>query len=117
MATFQLRQNFKANYGMVSPMIRSDIIEKINNGIVVSLFEIPPAGIKADWTHKKHYPENEIPTRIYLLSGGKIENMHQTYMRKYGEISWEDFRNYTRELIRQGIMIEMCEFMSVDRCN
>ena len=104
METIQLRQNFKANYGMVSPIIRSDIIEKINNGKFVSLFEIPPAGIKADWNHKKHYPENEIPTRIYLLGGGNIENMHQKYMRKYGEIPFKDFRNYTRELIRQGIM-------------
>ena len=105
----QIRQNFKATHFMVSPLRRSDIIEKINNGSFVPLFEIPTAGIKGQWLHKRHNPENEIPTRIYLLGGGKIQHMHQTYMRKYGDISWEDFRNYTRELIRQGIMVEIDE--------
>ena len=100
------KQRREATYGMVDPMFRNDIIEKIDNGSFLPL--LPPAGEKADWTHKKHYPENKIPTRVYLLGGGKLEHMYQKYIRKYGdEIKLHEFKNFTRELLRQGIMIEI----------
>ena len=102
------KQSCEATYGMVDPMFRNDIIEKINNGSFLPV--LPPAGETADWTHKKHYPENKIPTRVYLLGGGKLKHMHQKYLRKYGEtefIEFKEFQNFTRELLRQGIMIEI----------
>ena len=105
--TSRFERNFYANYVMVCPMVRCEIIQEINNGKFEPLFPIPPSGHKADWNHKKHHPEKKIPTNIYLLGGGgKHDDLFKQYLEKYGEISKKDFNDYTRELIRQRIMIE-----------
>lgn len=87
---------------MIHPIERIEIIQKINNGEMVSE---TVTGKKENWWIDKHNPNNEIPTNIYLLGKGTIKELHTEYINKYGNIEWSDFINYTRELIKQKIMI------------
>jgi len=96
------RQNFTKIYNMINPIERIEIIQKINNGEMVSE---TVTGKKENWWIDKHNPNNEIPTNIYLLGKGTIKELHTEYIKKYGNIEWSDFINYTRELIKQKIMI------------
>jgi hypothetical protein len=98
------RQNFRAKYEMVSPTIRREIIVKIDAGEVDTKVK---TGQKAKWWLKNHYPKKEIPTNIYLLGGGvTLRELHERYNKEYTDknITWVDFRNYTRELVAQGIL-------------
>lgn len=101
------RQDFQKGYAMVSPSERLEIIQKINRGEMVSE---TATGIKENWWMQKHHPESEIPKNIYLLGQGTnkkgtIQELHIEYMNTYGIIEWSEFINYTRELIKQKIMI------------
>ena len=97
------RQNFSKTYIMVNPNERLDIINKIDSGEIVSETS---NGKKQCWWTDKHNPNNEIPKQIYLLGKGSIEELHIAYIRNYGNIEWSDFINYTRELIKQKIMVQ-----------
>ena len=96
------RQDFRKEYIMVNPCERIDIINKINIGEMVSETTL---GKKEGWWIKKHNPDNEIPKNIYLLGKGTIKELHIEYIKKYGNIEWDNFINYTRELIKQKIML------------
>ena len=99
------KQNFEAKYFMVSPQERRKIIYNIDSGKFDTQVE---TGRKAKWWLKKHYPKEVIPTNIYLLGGGlTLKELHALYNCEYVSsppMEWHDFRNYTRELIAQGIM-------------
>jgi hypothetical protein len=88
---------------MVSVNERMLIIGKINSGEIVCQCV---AGIKNNWWGNKHHPEKDIPKNIYLLGSGTIEELHEKFRVKFVcEIEWGEFINYTRELIKQGIMV------------
>jgi len=96
------RQDFNKIYYMISPSDRIEIIKKINNEEMISE---TITGKKERWWIDKHNPNNEIPKNIYLLGKGTIQQLHNEYIQIYGNIEWSDFINYTRELIKQKIMI------------
>lgn len=96
------RQDFNKEYGMVNPIERIEIIKRINSGEMVSETS---TGKKEGWWIDKHNPDNEIPKNIYLLGKGTIQCLHIEYIKKHGNITWNDFINYTRELIKQTIML------------
>jgi hypothetical protein len=96
------RQDFSKTYYMISPSERIEIIKKINNGEMISE---TITGKKQRWWIDKHNPNNEIPKNIYLLGKGTIQQLHIEYIEIYDNIEWSDFINYTRELIKQKIMI------------
>ena len=94
-------QNFTKTYTMISSSERSIIIQKINNNELVSECL---TGQKQEWWMKKHHPDNEIPKNIYSLEQGSIKELYDKYITTYGGIEWEEFTNYTREMIKQNIM-------------
>ena len=96
------RQDFHKIYNMINPSDRIEIIRKINSEEMVSE---TIAGKKERWWIDKHNPNNEIPKNIYLLGKGTIPELHIEYIKIYGNIEYSDFINYTRELIKQKIMI------------
>lgn len=96
------RQDFNKIYNMINPIERIQIIKKINNGEITSE---TVTGKKKRWWTDKHNPDNEIPKNIYLLGKGTIQELHNEYIKNYNYIEWSDFINYTRELIKQKIMI------------
>jgi hypothetical protein len=87
---------------MINSNERNEILTKINNGELVSETF---TGKKECWWKDKHNPNNKIPKNIYLLGKGTIRELHIEYIKQYGNIEWSDFINYTRELIKQKIMI------------
>ena len=93
------RQDFQKTYTMVTPNDRFTIIEKINSGELVSII------ISKDLWLKRHNPDNEIPRNIYLLGDGTLEELHKKYIIKYGSIEWSEFINWTREMIKQKLML------------
>ena len=100
------KQDFNCVYRMVSPDGRREIIRQINNGSMVSECK---TGKRKQWWATKHHPKQEIPQNIYLLGNGTISDLHKRYVaefRKENEtpIEYKAFINYTRELIKQGIM-------------
>ena len=96
------KQDFNKNYVMINQNERLEIIKKINNGEITSETN---TGKKEGWWIHKHNPNNEIPKNIYLLGKGTIKELHIEYIKNYTNIEWCDFINYTRELIKQKIMI------------
>ena len=96
------RQDFSKIYSMISPSDRVEIMKKINNEEIMSE---TVTGKKEHWWIDKHNPNNEIPKNIYLLGKGSIQQLYDKYIEIYGNIEWSDFINYTRELIKQKIMI------------
>ena len=96
------RQDFNKEYTMVTTSELLDITKKINSGELVSE---TIRGQKENWWIHKHNPINEIPQHIYLLGKGTIQALHIQYMTKYGAIEWSEFIDYTRELIKQRIMV------------
>jgi hypothetical protein len=96
------RQDFIKTYNMINPSERIEIIKKINNGEMISETS---NGKKDNWWIDKHNPNNEIPKNIYLLGKGTIQELYEEYIKIYGNIEWSEFINYTRELIKQKIMI------------
>ena len=96
------KQDFEKTYSMTSPANRAAIIKKIDNGELVSE---TVSGKKEEWWANKHHPESEIPKNIYALGSGTIDDLHKAYVSKHGDMEWSEFINYTRELIKQKIMI------------
>ena len=96
------KQDFNKIYYMVNPCERIKIIKKIMDYEIVSE---TITGKKDNWWKNKHNPNNKIPKNIYLLGKGTIQELHIEYIKNYGNIEWSDFINYTRELIKQKIMI------------
>jgi hypothetical protein len=96
------KQDFDKIYYMIHPNERIEIIKKIIDGEIISETF---TGIKYNWWINKHNPNNKIPKNIYLLGKGTIQELHIKYIKKYGNIEWKHFINYTRELIKQKIMI------------
>jgi len=96
------RQDLNKIYYMINPSERIEIITKIIDGEMVSETF---TGKKDNWWIDKHNPNNEIPKNIYLLGKGTIQELHIEYIKNYGNIEWSDFINYSRELIKQKIMI------------
>jgi len=95
-------------YDMISPSERNDIIEKINNHILIP--ETRSVREKNMWKIKhKHHPDQDIPTNIYLLGKGTIDELKSKYIKKYGNIKninhMYRFKDFTREMIKQKIMI------------
>jgi len=97
-----MKQDFQKKYTMTTPTQRFIITQQCNDETIVS--ETIP-GKKQKWWLHKHNPDNEIPKNIYLLGEGTIEELYNMYKTKYGIIVWDEFRNYTRELIKQNIML------------
>lgn len=95
-------QDFKKTYTMVSPANRDIIIQKINNHELVSE---TVTGQRDEWWTNKHHPDSEIPKNIYALGSGKIDDLYDAYNAKHGAMERSEFINYTRELIKQKIMI------------
>ena len=87
---------------MINPSERNEIIQEINSEKMVSE---TVTGKNQHWWTDKHHPNNNIPKHIYLLGKGTIQELHIDYSKNYGEIEWSDFINYTRELIKQKIMV------------
>ena len=96
------KQDFEKVYVMTTSDKRDIIIHNINNLKLISETE---TGKKEEWWLKKHNPDNDIPKNIYLLGNGTIRQLHDKYNNKYGFIEWSEFINYTRELIKQHIML------------
>ena len=96
------RQDFHKTYIMINPSDRIKLIIKINNKEMISE---TITGQRENWWIGHHNPDNEIPKNIYLLGNGTIREIHIKYIKKHGNIQWADFINYTRELIKQKIMI------------
>jgi hypothetical protein len=96
------RQEFTKIYEMTSPANRASIIKKINNSEMVSE---TVRGQKEEWWTDKHHPDSEVPKNIYALGSGKIDDLHKAYVAKHGAMEYAEFINYTRELIKQKIMI------------
>ena len=98
--------NFKHDFNKIYIMTRPDerfiIIQQINNQELKSETK---TGIRQKWWLIKHNPDNEIPKNIYLLGDGTIPQLHKKYKECHGYIEWEEFINYTRELIKQNIML------------
>jgi hypothetical protein len=91
-------------YRMVSPDDRREIIRKIENGSMVSECKTGKR-----WWITKHHPKQEIPQNIYLLGNGTLSDLHKRYIVEHHKenetpIEHKIFINYTRELIKQGIM-------------
>jgi hypothetical protein len=95
-------QDFSKIYYMINPSDRIEIIKKINSEEMISE---TITGKKERWWIDKHNPNNEIPKNIYLLGKGTIQELYTEYIKIYSNIEWSDFINYTRELIKQKIMI------------
>jgi len=95
-------QDFSKIYYMVCPSDRIEIIKKCNSEEMMSE---TITGKKQRWWIDKHNPNNKIPKNIYLLGKGTIQELHDEYIKTYDHIEWSDFINYTRELIKQKIMI------------
>jgi hypothetical protein len=91
-------QDFNKIYMMVKPIDRIEIINKIENEEIMS-----ESGEK--WWLNKHHPNNDIPKNIYLLGKGSIKELYEKYNENYENINWGKFINYTRELIKQKIMV------------
>ena len=94
--------DFNKTYNIINSSERILIIKKINDGEMVSETF---TGKKESWWINKHNPNNEIPKNIYLLGKGTIEELHDEYIKKNGNIQRRVFLNYTRELIKQKIMV------------
>jgi hypothetical protein len=95
------QQDFEKTYIMVSPRERKEIIQKIKNE------ELVPSGPGPKTWNAKHHPNNVIPRDIYLLGDGTIQELFDQYnqINIAEPIEWGNFIGYTRELIKQGIMI------------
>ena len=87
---------------MVTRRERFEIIIKTTKGEMVS--EVA-TGKKQKWWEKKHNPAEIIPENIYRLREGTIDELYIKYKQQYGHIEWSDFTDYTRELLKQKIMI------------
>jgi hypothetical protein len=97
-------QDSTRKYKMVNPEKRMDITRRIDNGEMVSECKTGKR-----WWLSKHHPKREIPQNIYLLGNGTLQDLHQKYIAEYTKendppIEYKVFINYTRELIKQGIM-------------
>lgn len=97
-----IKQDFNKVYIMTNPDKRFIIIQQINNEELISNTK---TGKRQKWWLIKHNPDNEIPKNIYLLGNGIIYQLHEKYKQHHGYIEWEDFIDYTRELIKQNIML------------
>jgi hypothetical protein len=97
------KQDFQKTYVMINPSERNNIINKIySNEFITDCV----TGQKQEWWLKKHNPDNEIPKNIYLLGQGTINELYNNYIIKFNTfIEWDEFINYTRELIKQNIMV------------
>jgi hypothetical protein len=89
---------------MVSPDVRNNIIDRIDSG---ELESETFTGTKAKWWKNKHHPNKQIPKRIYLLGSGSPKELYTIYINNpdYEYIERREFYNYTRELIKQNIMV------------
>jgi hypothetical protein len=96
------KQDFNKKYLMVSVNERNEIIKNINLGLLCSECV---TGIKNNWWSKKHHPEEDMPKNIYLSGDGTIEEVYKSFIKRTNiKIEYSEFINYTRELIKQGIM-------------
>lgn len=93
-----IKPDYSKSYSMVAPFIRNEIMDKINKK------EIESNKRTVLWKGK-HYPDKEIPTKIYLLGNGTIDELYEKYKNKYGYITKHNFYGYTREMVGQQIMI------------
>lgn len=95
-------------YGFVDIDKKNEIIKDIDLGKINSNV---PTGIKKNWWKVKHHPNKLIPSRIYELGSGTLQELEQRYFDKYEKISnnhkenHQQFIGYTRELFQQNIMI------------
>jgi hypothetical protein len=96
------KQDFQKTYVMIHPSERYAILQRIHRKEIVSETVV---GKTQEWWLKKHNPDQDIPKHIYLLGQGTIRELYDTYTNQYGAMEWEEFINYTRELIKQNIMV------------
>ena len=100
------QQKFAVRHEVVSAEEIQRITERIQEGELV-----PPNGDRNWWTTGGHAPTDEVPQRIIALGGGYIkrgqDNMKERYVAMYGNTfpRGRRFIDYTRELIKQGILV------------
>jgi len=99
-------QNFIDKHSMIGPNARNEISEKCNLKEMISETK---TGQKQDWWSGKHQPDATIPAHIWQIGASlgpsTIPELHAAYIQQYENIVWSDFIDYTRELIKQKIMI------------
>jgi hypothetical protein len=96
------KQNPNQQREMVPPSVRNEVIERIDAG---ELESETVTGYRQGWWKNKHHPKQDIPTKIYLLGNGSPEDLYGKYIAEHEYINHGEFLDYTRELIKQGIMI------------
>lgn len=92
------------SYRMTTPEERRTIIQHIDTDNIIYTRKS-----EKKWWATKHHPNREIPKNIYLLGNGTLLELYQKYIAEYikendSPIEYKVFINYTRELIKQGIM-------------
>jgi hypothetical protein len=109
-----------AKYILVSSDKRMEIINKINR----KEYPFKMASLRGitrennilhanKWWQKKCHPEKDIPRKICsivdLLQGDTIDDLYSRYATHFASDCVERtiFQNYSRELIRQGMLIEL----------
>ncbi len=102
MSNEKIDYNSNYKYNSISPDERNIIINNINT---IENYERDITNRQATWWKTKHYPEADIPTKIYLIGSGTFNELYNKYVIKYGNVIDEkEFKNYVRELIYQKIL-------------
>jgi len=101
-STKKINDNSKT-YCIRPPSFRRFVMQQIDSGELESECK---TGKKNKWWKNRHHPCRQIPTNIYLLGQGTLSELFTAYIANHGDIEKRDFMNYTRELIKQGIMFE-----------
>lgn len=99
--TRRFKKNELSVHRMVSPQERNIIIQNIDSGNYLLINHNTKV-----WWENKHHPKQVIPTNLYLLGNGRLCELFEKYNDKHEPISRSDFNDYTRELIKQGIMLQ-----------
>lgn len=105
--TMRTYQDIEKPRRMVDTETHSFIIRQIDAGELESENN---TGQREKWWKKKHHPNKEIPLNIYHLGclNGYIspKELYPKYVAQFGNVIDErKFYNYTRELIKQNIMV------------
>lgn len=97
--------DYSKNFISVSPNERNILIQNINN--TPNYEYVQTSRPTTNFWKTKHNPDEQIPTRIYLLGNGTTDELFQKYNNKYGEntINIKEFKNFIREMIYQKLLI------------
>ena len=89
-------------YTSINPARRQIIIRSVEDRTMI---EDTQSGLKLKWWTKKHNPNGEIPTAIYLIGSGTVDDYYNSFVRNYNNnLTKSEFKNYFREMIKQGLI-------------